>query len=71
MAAHRRCRRRALSFLPVGPRDQPVDLLADAIEVRTELHQDLRGGTILVADKAEQDVLGPDVVMTAPREWRS
>ena len=33
-------------------------------EVGAELHEHLRGDTFALADEAEQDVLGPDVVVT-------
>ena len=38
--------------------------LADAVEVRTELLQHLRGDALALADQSEQDVLGADVVVT-------
>ena len=38
--------------------------LADAVEVGAELLQDLRGDALALADEAEQDVLGADVVVT-------
>jgi hypothetical protein len=39
------------------------DLLADPVEVGAELDQDLRGDALALADQAEQDVLGADVVV--------
>ncbi len=39
------------------------DLLAHAVEVGAELVEDLRGDALALADEAEQDVLGPDVVV--------
>ncbi len=44
--------------------EQLNDLLAHAAEVRAELHEHLRGDAFALADQAEQDVLGPDVVVT-------
>ena len=43
--------------------EQLDDLLADAVEVGAELHQDLGGDALALADQAEQDVLGADVVV--------
>ena len=45
------------------PGQQLDDLLADAGEVGTELDEDLGGDALALADQAEQDVLGPDVVV--------
>jgi hypothetical protein len=39
------------------------DLLAHAVEVGTQLHEHLRCNTLALADEAEQDVLGTDVVV--------
>ena len=39
------------------------DLLAHAAEVGAELDEHLRGDAFALADQAEQDVLGPDVVV--------
>ena len=39
------------------------DLLADARQVGAELDQDLRGDALALADEAEQDVLGADVLV--------
>ena len=39
------------------------DLLADAVEVGAELDQHLGGDALALADQAEQDVLGADVVV--------
>ena len=39
------------------------DLLAHAVQVGAELHQHLRGHAVALADQAEQDVLGADVVV--------
>ena len=37
--------------------------MADAAQVGAELHEHLRGDALALADQAEQDVLGPDVVV--------
>ena len=65
-----RGRRRALGgaagrgrLLALVAREQLDDLLADAVEVGAELHQDLGGDALALADQAEQDVLGADVVV--------
>ena len=39
------------------------DLLADAREVGAQLHEDLGGDALTLADEAEEDVLGADVVV--------
>ncbi len=39
-------------------------LLAHPVQVRAELHQDLGCDALTLADQAQQDVLGPDVVVT-------
>jgi hypothetical protein len=39
------------------------DLLADAVEVGAQLHEDLGGDALALADEPEQDVLGADVVV--------
>ena len=43
--------------------DELDDLLAHAVEVRAELVEDLGGDALALADEAEQDVLGADVVV--------
>ena len=43
--------------------EQLDDLLTDAVEVGPELHEDLGGDALTLADQAEQDVLGADVVV--------
>ncbi len=43
--------------------DELDDLLAHAVEVRAELVEDLGGDALTLTDEAEQDVLGPDVVV--------
>jgi hypothetical protein len=40
------------------------DLLAHARQVSAELHEHLRGDAFALADEAEEDVLGADVVVT-------
>jgi hypothetical protein len=40
------------------------DLLPDPVQVGAQLDQYLRGDTVAFANKAKQDVLGSDVVMT-------
>ncbi len=45
-------------------REQLDDLLANAAEVGPELDEHLRGNAFALADEAEQDVLGADVVVT-------
>ena len=44
-------------------REQLDDLLAHPRQVGAELHQDLGGDALALADQAEQDVLGADVVV--------
>ena len=44
--------------------EQLDDLLADPVQVRAQLDQDLGGNAVALADQAEQDVLGADVVVT-------
>src|SRR3954468_683605 len=65
-----RGRRRALGGAAGGGRllalvtaQQLDDLLADAVEIGAQLHQDLGGDALTLADEAEQDVLGADVVV--------
>ncbi|MCB5293720.1 hypothetical protein BJQ90_03178 [Arthrobacter sp. SO3] len=55
---------RACGFLARVAREQLDDLLADPVEIRTELDQHLGGNAFTLADKAEQDVLGADVVVS-------
>ena len=45
-------------------REQLYHRLADTVQVRTEFLQDLRRDAFVFADQAEQEVLGPDVVVT-------
>ena len=43
--------------------EQLDDLLANVVQIASQLHQHLRGDTLALADQPEQDVLGPDVVV--------
>jgi hypothetical protein len=43
---------------------QPDDLLAHQVQVGAQLRQDLRRDAVALADQAEQEVLGADVVVT-------
>ena len=52
---------RGLLALVAG--EQLDDLLADPVQVRAELDQHLGGHALALADEAEQDVLGADVVV--------
>ena len=53
----------ALRLLALVSRQQLDDLLAHPVEVGAELDQHLGGDALALADEAEQDVLGPDVVV--------
>ena len=57
----RRAGGRGLLALVAG--EQLDDLLADPVEVGAELDQHLGGDALALADQAEQDVLGADVVV--------
>ena len=72
LVEHQRRRRRALAaaarralgrLLALVAGQQLDHLLADPVEVGTQLDQDLRGDALALADQAEQDVLGADVVV--------
>jgi hypothetical protein len=70
LVEHERGRRRALGgatgllrLLALVARQQLDDLLAHAVEVGAELDQHLGGDALALADEAEQDVLGADVVV--------
>src|SRR5690606_34532303 len=54
------CRDRLLALVA---RDELDDLLAHAVQVGAELAEHLRRDTLALADEAEQDVLGADVVV--------
>ena len=58
--------RRRAPFLArfLGLRQQLDHLLADPAQVRAEFEEHLRGRALALADQAEQDVLGADVVVT-------
>src|SRR5207248_1851361 len=59
---------RAATLLPAaGPREHPDDFVADLFGVGVEVEQDARRDALVLAHEAEQDVLGPDVVV-AQRE---
>ena len=61
-------RRRASTLLAAaGPGEHADDLVADLLGVGVEVEQDPRGDALVLADEAEQDVLGADVVV-AERE---
>src|SRR6185436_5132441 len=53
----------ALVLLALVAAEQLVDLVTDPVEVGTKLHEHLGCDTLALADQAEQDVLGPDVVV--------
>ena len=52
-----------LGLLALEAADQLDDLLAHAVEVGAELDEHLGGDALALADEAEQDVLGADVVV--------
>src|SRR5450759_5738184 len=52
-----------LGLLALVAAEQLDDLLADPVEVGAELDQHLGGDALTLTDQAEQDVLGPDVVV--------
>ena len=47
-----------------GAGEHADDLVADLLGVRVEVEQDARGDALVLANEAEQDVLGADVVVT-------
>src|SRR3954452_19601419 len=47
-----------------GPGQHADDLVADLLGVGVEVEEDARGDALVLADQAEQDVLGADVVVT-------
>ena len=47
-----------------GTGEHADDLVADLLGVGVEVEQDARGDALVLADQAEQDVLGADVVMS-------
>jgi hypothetical protein len=46
--------------------EQLDDLLADAVEIGAQLHQDPGGDALALADQAEQEMLGADVAVAEP-----
>ena len=57
-------RRAARALLPpAGAGEHADDLVADLLGVGVEVEQDPRGDAFVLADEAEQDVLGADVVV--------
>ncbi len=44
-------------------REKLNDLLANSVQISAELHEDLSGNTLTLANEAKQDVLGADVVV--------
>jgi hypothetical protein len=49
---------------PARAGEHADDLVADLLGVGVEVEQDPRGDALVLADEAEQDVLGADVVVT-------
>src|SRR6266566_3348964 len=47
--------------------DRLLDLLLNLFEIDVEIGQDRRGNALALADQAEQDVLGPDVLVMQTR----
>src|SRR5207247_3396733 len=64
-AAGGRAGARLAAALPpaAGARQHADDLVADLLRVGVEVEQDAGGDALVLADEAEQDVLGPDVVV--------
>ena len=58
------CRLARLASGALVARQQLDDLLANPAEVGAQLHEHLGGNALALADEAEQDVLGADVVVT-------
>jgi hypothetical protein len=52
-----------------GPGQHPDHLVADLLRVSVEVEQDARGNPLVLADQAEQDVLGADVVMAQAQSF--
>src|SRR5207248_204569 len=58
-------RRTTLALLPpAGAGEHADDLVANLLGVGVEVEQDPSGDTLVLADEAEQDVLGADVVVS-------
>ncbi len=53
----------AALLAPAGAGEHADDLVADLLRVGVEVEQDPRGDALVLADEAEQDVLGADVVV--------
>ena len=53
----------ARTLAAAGAGEHPDDLVADLLGVGVEVEQDPRGDALVLADEAEQDVLGADVVV--------
>ena len=62
-ARRRRCRRRRSSLVRHVVPQQVQDFLADVFELQAQVHQHLGGDALLLAEQAEQQVLGADVVV--------
>ena len=54
-----------------GAGQHPDDLVADLLRVGVEVEQDAGGDALVLADQAEQDVLGADVVVAEARAPRA
>src|SRR5579859_962902 len=64
MRGARAGRRRSPGALaPAGAGQHPDDLIADLLRIGVEIEQDPGGHALVLAHQAEQDVLGPDVVV--------
>src|SRR5262249_41800689 len=55
---------RSAALAAPRPGEHADDLVADLLRVGVEVEQDARGDALVLPDEAEQDVLGPDVVVT-------
>jgi len=62
---------RALAALAAtaGPGEHADDLVADLLGVRVEVEKDARGDALVLANEAEQDVLGSDVVVAQAQRF--
>jgi hypothetical protein len=62
--ARRTTRNRGGGFLAAGVATQKLnDLLAHTRQIRAEFHEDLGGDALTLANQAEEDVLGADVIV--------
>src|SRR5690606_12245424 len=50
-------------FLVHARAEEVEDLFADFLEFEAEVHEDLGGDAVVLAQEAEQEVLGADIVM--------